>query len=114
MDINAGFTPLIKSNNLTKYLGLEELYIKNDTVNPSFSFKDRVVAIASTKALEFGFDTIACASTGNLAGSVAAHAARAGMRAFVFIPSDLEQGKVIGAGVYGPTLVAVDLSLIHI
>jgi threonine synthase len=108
VDISAGFTPLIKSNNLAKYLGLEELYLKNDTVNPSFSFKDRVVAIASTKALEFGFDTIACASTGNLAGSVAAHAARAGMRAFVFIPSDLEHGKVIGAGVYGPTLVAVD------
>ena len=89
-------------------LGLDNLYIKNDTVNPSFSFKDRVVAIASTKALEFGFDTLACASTGNLAGSVAAHAARAGMRAFVFIPADLESGKILGAAVYDPTLVAVD------
>ena len=93
VDINAGFTPLIKSKNLARVLGLDELYIKNDTVNPSFSFKDRVVAVASTKALEFGFDTLACASTGNLAGSVAAHAARAGMRAFVFIPADLESGE---------------------
>ena len=108
VDINAGFTPLIKSKNLARVLGLDELYIKNDTVNPSFSFKDRVVAVASTKALEFGFDTLACASTGNLAGSVAAHAARAGMRAFVFIPADLESGKIIGAAVYGPTLIAVD------
>ena len=108
IDINAGFTPLIKSKNLARSLGLEELYLKNDSVNPSFSFKDRVVAIASTKALEFGFDTLACASTGNLAGSVAAHAARAGMRAFVFIPADLEKGKIVGAAVYGPTLIAVD------
>ena len=108
IDINAGFTPLIKSKNLARYLGLEELYLKNDTVNPSFSFKDRVVAVASTKALEFGFDTLACASTGNLAGSVAAHAARAGMRAFVFIPADLERGKIVGAAVYGSNLIAVD------
>ena len=108
VDINAGFTPLIKSRNLAKSLGLDELYLKNDSVNPSFSFKDRVVAVASTKALEFGFDTLACASTGNLAGSVAAHAAKAGMRAFVFIPADLERGKIVGAAVYGPTLVAVD------
>ena len=108
VDINAGFTPLIKAKNLARVLGLDNLYIKNDTVNPSFSFKDRVVAVASTKALEFGFDTLACASTGNLAGSVAAHAARAGMRAFVFIPADLESGKILGAAVYGPTLIAVD------
>ncbi len=108
VDINAGFTPLIKAKNLAKSLGLDELYLKNDSVNPSFSFKDRVVAVASTKALEFGFDTLACASTGNLAGSVAAHAARAGMRAFVFIPADLERGKIVGAAVYGPTVVAVD------
>ena len=79
VDINAGFTPLIKSENMGKSLGLENLYFKNDSVNPSFSFKDRVVAVASTKAKEFGFDTLACASTGNLAGSVAAHAARSGM-----------------------------------
>jgi len=108
IDLNAGFTPLIKAKNLARYLGLEELYLKNDTVNPSFSFKDRVVAVASTKAVEFGFDTLACASTGNLAGSVAAHAARAGMRAFVFIPADLEKGKIVGAAVYGPNLIAVD------
>ncbi|MEK7873317.1 MAG: pyridoxal-phosphate dependent enzyme, partial [Chloroflexota bacterium] len=81
VDINAGFTPLIKAKNLGRRLGLDNLYLKNDCVNPSYSFKDRVVSIAATKALEFGFDTIACASTGNLACSVAAHAARAGMKA---------------------------------
>ena len=107
VDINAGFTPLIKSKNLGKLLGLDNLYIKNDSVNPSFSFKDRVVSVAATKALEFGFDTLACASTGNLACAVAAHAARAGMRSVVFIPADLEHGKVIGAAIYSPTVVAV-------
>ena len=107
VDINAGFTPLIKSKNLGKLLGLDNLYIKNDSVNPSFSFKDRVVSVAATKALEFGFDTLACASTGNLACAVGAHAARAGMRAVVFIPSDLEHGKVIGAAIYSPIVVAV-------
>ena len=104
----SGFTPLLKARNLGKWLGLNNLYIKNDSVNPSFSFKDRVVSVAATKAVEFGFETIACASTGNLACSVAAHAARAGIRSVVFIPSDLERGKVIGAAVYGPTMVAVD------
>ena len=108
VDINAGFTPLIRSHGLAKLLGLEELWIKNDSVNPSYSFKDRVVAIASAKALELGFDTLACASTGNLACSVAAHAARAGMTAYVFIPSDLEAGKVLGAAIYNPTMIAVD------
>ena len=108
VDIHAGFTPLIRSRNLAKFLGLEELYIKNDSVNPSYSFKDRVVTVAAAKALEFGFDTIACASTGNLACAVAAHAARAGISAYVFIPADLEHGKVLGAAVYKPTLVAVD------
>ena len=107
VDINAGFTPLIKAKNLGKLLGLENLYIKNDSVNPSFSFKDRVVSVAATKALEFGFDTLACASTGNLACAVAAHAARAGIRAVVFIPADLEHGKVIGAAIYSPIVVAV-------
>ena len=107
VDINAGFTPLIKSKNLGKLLGLDNLYIKNDSVNPSYSFKDRVVSVAATKALEFGFETLACASTGNLACAVAAHAARAGMRAVVFIPSDLEHGKVIGAAIYAPVVVAV-------
>ena len=108
VDINAGFTPLIRSHGLAKRLGLEELWIKNDSVNPSYSFKDRVVAVASAKALELGFDTLACASTGNLACSVAAHAARAGMAAYVFIPSDLEAGKVLGAAIYNPTMIAVD------
>jgi threonine synthase len=108
VDIMAGFTPLIKARNLGRRLGLNNLYIKNDSVNPSFSFKDRVVSVAATKAVEFGFETLACASTGNLACSVAAHAARAGVRSVVFIPSDLERGKVIGAAVYGPTMVAVD------
>ena len=108
VDINAGFTPLIKSKNLGSLLGLDNLYIKNDSVNPSYSFKDRVVSVAATKALEFGFDTLACASTGNLACAVAAHAARAGMKSVVFIPADLESGKVIGAAIYGPTVVAVN------
>ncbi len=108
VDIMAGFTPLIQARNLGKKLGLNNLYIKNDSVNPSFSFKDRVVSVAATKAVEFGFDTLACASTGNLACSVAAHAARAGIRSVVFIPSDLERGKIIGAAVYGPTLVSVE------
>jgi len=108
VDIMAGFTPLLKAPNLGKRLGLNNLYIKNDSVNPSFSFKDRVVSVAATKAVEFGFETLACASTGNLACSVAAHAARAGIKSVVFIPSDLERGKVIGAAIYGPTMVAVD------
>ena len=107
VDLNTGFTPLLKADRLGRMLGLNHLYLKNDAVNPSYSFKDRVVAVASTKALEFGFDTLACASTGNLAGAVAAHAARAGMKAFIFVPADLEQGKMVGTSVYGPTLVAV-------
>lgn len=107
VDINAGFTPLIRAENLGRVLGLNNLYLKNDTVNPSFSFKDRVVSVAATKALEFKFDTLACASTGNLACAVAAHAAKAGIRAIVFIPADLEHGKVIGAAIYNPTVVAV-------
>jgi threonine synthase len=108
VDIGAGFTPLLHCRNLGESLGLRQLYIKNDCANPTWSFKDRVVTVASTKAREFGFDTLACASTGNLANSVAAHAARGGMRAMVFIPANLEQGKIVGAAVYGSTLVAVD------
>jgi len=108
VDIGAGFTPLLPAPRLGKALGLRHLYIKNDCVNPTWSFKDRVVSVAATKAREFGFDTLACASTGNLANSVAAHAARAGMRALVFIPADLEMGKVVGSAIYGPTLVAVE------
>jgi threonine synthase len=108
VDLNAGFTPLLRARNLGEALGLSQLYIKNDCANPSWSFKDRVVAVASTKALEFGFDTLACASTGNLANSVAAHASRAGTKAYVFVPSNLESGKLVGSAVYGATLVAVD------
>jgi threonine synthase len=108
VDIGAGFTPLFRAANLGEELGLGHLYIKNDCVNPTWSFKDRVVAVASTKAREFGFTTLACASTGNLANSVSAHAAKAGMDAVVFVPADLESGKLIGSAVYGATLVAVD------
>jgi len=108
VDSQAGFTPLVRAYNLGKALGLNNVYVKNDTVNPTFSFKDRPVSIASSKALELGFDTLACASTGNLAGSVAAHAAKAGMRGVVFIPADLEPSKITGALAYSPTLVAVD------
>ena len=108
LDMQTGFTPLIRAKNLGRLLGLNNLYIKNDSVNPTFSFKDRVVSVASAKALEFEFDTLACASTGNLAGSVSAHGAKAGMNTMVFFPSDLERGKILGAGIYGATLVAVD------
>ena len=108
VDTQAGFTPLIEAKNLGRALGLKNVYVKNDTVNPTFSFKDRPVSIASSKAVEFGFDTLACASTGNLAGSVAAHAAKAGMRGVVFIPANLEPSKISGALAYSPTLVAVD------
>jgi threonine synthase len=108
IDIGAGFTPLVRASNLGNELGLRHLYVKNDCVNPTWSFKDRVVAVASTKARAFGFTTLACASTGNLANSVSAHAAKAGMDAFVFVPADLEAGKLLGSAVYGATLVAVD------
>ncbi len=108
LDMHTGFTPLIRAKNLGRMLGLNNLYIKNDSVNPTFSFKDRVVSVASAKALEFEFDTLACASTGNLAGSVSAHGAKAGLPTMVFFPSDLERGKILGAGIYGATLVAVD------
>jgi threonine synthase len=107
--LHAGMTPLVHAKNLGRELGLDRLYIKNDTVNhPTLSFKDRVVAVALTRAKEFGFDTVACASTGNLANSVSSHAAQAGLRCFVFIPSDLEAGKILGNLVYRPTVVAVE------
>jgi len=108
VDIGTGFTPLTKAHNLGAELGLEQLYIKNDCLNPTFSFKDRVVSVAITKAREFGFDTVACASTGNLAASVAAHAARAKMKSYVFVTTDVEQGKLVGTAIYNPVLVAVD------
>ena len=108
VDMGTGFTPLIRAKNLGRMLGLNHLYIKNDSVNPSYSFKDRPVSVTTTKALEFEFDTLACVSTGNLMGAVAAHGAKAGMKTIVFFPANLERGKVIGAAIYGPTLVAVD------
>jgi threonine synthase len=108
VDLGAGFTPLVRAERLAGALGLGELWIKNDTLNPTNSFKDRVVAAGLSKALEFGFKTAACASTGNLANSVAAHAARAGMSSVVFIPHDLEPAKIVTTAVYGGTLVAVE------
>jgi len=103
-----GFTPLVRARNLEKVLGVSELYIKNDSVcYPTLSFKDRVVSVALSKAVEFGFTTVACASTGNLAGSVAANAAAAGLESYVFIPHDLEQGKVIGAGIFGTRIIGI-------
>lgn len=106
--LSCGFTPLVKAKNLGKELGLKNLYIKNDSVNhPTFSFKDRVVSVAVSKALEFGFDTVSCASTGNLANSVAAHAAEAGLKSFIFIPDGLETGKVLGTLIYGAKLMRV-------
>jgi len=107
VDIGSGFTPLVKADNLGHELGLEQLYIKNDCLNPTHSFKDRVVSVAITKAREFGFSIIACASTGNLAASVAAHAAKAHLKSYVFIPSDIEQSKMISTAIFNPTLVAV-------
>jgi threonine synthase len=104
----SGFTPLVKAHRLAEALGVKELYIKDDSVNhPSFSYKDRVVSVAISKAIEFGFDTVSCASTGNLANSVAAHAAKAGLNCYVFIPHGLEQGKIIGSAIYGPKTVAI-------
>jgi threonine synthase len=103
-----GYTPLIKADRLAKRLGIRELWIKNDTVNyPTLSFKDRVVSVALSRARELGFTTVACASTGNLANSVAANAAAAGLRAYVFIPSDLEQGKIINSLVYGAQVIGI-------
>ena len=107
--LTSGYTPLVKADNLAKELGMEDLYLKDDTVvHPTLSFKDRVVSVALTKAKEFGFDTVACASTGNLAHSVSAHGARAGLKRFIFIPASLEPSKIIASLVYEPNLVAVD------
>ena len=106
--LGAGFTPLVRADRLAAELGLGELWIKNDTLNPTGSFKDRVVSVALTKARELGFKVAACASTGNLANSVAAHAAHAGMELVVVIPSDLEPGKIVATAVFGGRLVAVD------
>ena len=103
----AGCTPLIKADRLAERLGLGEVWIKNDAANPTHSFKDRVVSVAVARARELGYDVIACASTGNLANSVAAHGAALGLESYVFIPSDLEEQKVLATGVYGTHVVAV-------
>jgi threonine synthase len=108
IDLGAGMTPLVRADRLAAELGLAELWIKDDTANPTGSFKDRVVSVALTKARELGFKVAACASTGNLANSVAAHAARAGMQSVVFVPSDLERAKIAMTAVYGGLVVAVD------
>src|SRR5438105_7324756 len=103
-----GGTPLVRADRLAEALGVERLWLKNDAVNfPTLSFKDRVVAVALSKAKEFGFTTVGCASTGNLANSVAANAAAAGLEAYVFIPADLERAKVLGTSVYGAKVVGV-------
>jgi len=106
---HAGLTPMVRARNLGAFLGIDELYIKNDTVNhPTLSFKDRVVAVAVTRARELGFETVACASTGNLANSVAAHAAAASLQCYVFIPGDLEAAKVLGNLIYRPNVVEIE------
>jgi threonine synthase len=105
---NVGFTPLIRAERLAEALGVKELYLKNDAVNhPTLSFKDRVVSVAVSKAKEFGFEVIACASTGNLANSVAALAAEGGLETFIFVPRDLEQGKILGTLIYGTNLIGI-------
>ncbi len=103
----AGWTPLLRADRLAERLGIGELWIKNDAANPTHSFKDRVVAVAMARAMELGFEVLACASTGNLANAVAAHAAAAGLESYVFIPADLEEPKVLATGVYGTNLVAI-------
>jgi threonine synthase len=105
--LHAGWTPLVRADRLAQRLGLKEVWIKNDAANPTHSFKDRVVSVALARARELGFQTVACASTGNLANAVAAHAAAAGLESYVFIPHDLEEQKVLATGIYGTNLVAV-------
>src|SRR5918911_2240514 len=97
----AGGTPLVRAPRLAEALGLREVWVKNDAANPTHSFKDRVVTVALAKARELGYDVVACASTGNLANAVAAHAAAAGLESYVFVPADLEEQKVLATGVYG-------------
>ena len=105
---HSGFTPLKRADRLARELGCAELYIKDDSCNyPTYSYKERVVSVAISKAVEFGFDTVGCASTGNLANSTAAHAAQAGIRCYVMIPHDLEQGKVLGSLIFGPNMVRI-------
>src|SRR5205823_13228586 len=103
----AGCTPLIRADRLAERLGLGEVWVKNDAANPTHSFKDRVVSVAVARARELGYGVIACASTGNLANSAAAHGAALGLESYVFIPADLEEQKVLATGVYGTNVVAV-------
>ncbi|MBI1831913.1 MAG: pyridoxal-phosphate dependent enzyme, partial [Planctomycetes bacterium] len=103
-----GGTPLVRAHRLADALGVEKLWIKNDAVNfPTLSFKDRVVSVALSKAREFGFTTVGCASTGNLANSVAANAAQAGLQSYIFVPHDLEQAKILNTIVYGANLIGI-------
>ena len=105
---NSGFTPLVRCDRLAARLGVDELYVKDDSVNhPTLSYKDRVVSVAATRAVELGFAVLACASTGNLANSVASHAARIGIDCCVFIPDNLEAGKILGSAIYNPTILAI-------
>ncbi len=104
----SGFTPLVKAPRLAEHLGLGEVWVKNDTANPTHSFKDRVVSVALEKAKQLGYRVVACASTGNLANSVAAHASAHGLQSYVFVPADLEEQKIVATAVYGTTLLAVD------
>src|SRR4051812_7074207 len=105
---NSGFTPLVRCDRLARRLGVSELYVKDDSVNhPTLSYKDRVVSVSATRAVELGFPVLACASTGNLANSVAAHAARLGVECCVFIPDNLEAGKLLGSAIYDPTILAI-------
>ena len=106
---DSGFTPLVRARNLERELGVDELYIKDDSVNhPTLSYKDRVVPVAATRAIELEFSVFGCASTGNLANSVAAHAARLGLECYVFIPQSLEPGKILGSAISGPHVIAID------
>jgi threonine synthase len=106
--LSAGVTPLVRADRLADRLGIGEVWVKNDAANPTHSFKDRVVTVALAKAQELGYEVVACASTGNLANAVAAHAAAAGLESYVFVPSDLEEQKILATGVYGTNLVAVN------
>jgi threonine synthase len=105
--LEPGMTPLVRADRLAERLGLGEVWVKNDAANPTHSFKDRVVAVAIAKAKELGFETVACASTGNLANAVAAHAAAAGLESYVFVPSNLEEQKLLATGIYGTNLVGI-------
>ena len=108
VSISAGMTPLVKAEKLGKAIGLNNLYIKNDSVNPTFSFKDRPAGVAVSKAKEFGLGSVGCASTGNLASATAAHAAKAGLPCYIFAPSDIEHAKITQALSYGSHYIAVD------